>query len=740
MRFEHLNPLFNRRSFIIETVVVGTGLVLGTRLAGSRRGLAEAGGRPLPGPVPTDPNAFLRIAPDDTVTVIVKHIELGQGPFTGLATLVAEELDADWSQMRAEGAPANVELYRNLFWGMVQATGASTAIANSFVQMRTVGATARAMLVTAAARWWKVPARRITVDAGVVHYRDRRATFGELAAAAMEVRPPKRVRLKQPEEFKLIGRALPKLDTVAKSNGQAEYTIDVDRPDMLTVLVEHPERFGAKVRSFDASGAEEVPGFVAAKTIPEGVAVYARGYWPAKQARERLKIEWNEVGTETRSSAEVIAAYRAKVREPGRVAAKRGTPERVDRRGPTDRTFEAEYIYPFLAHAPMEPLDCALERTADGGVQAWFGSQRPTSDLSAMAQVLGIPPEKVNIDVLFAGGSFGRRTQLDTHLAREAAEVLKAAPEGHPVKLVWTREDDIRGGYYRPIYVHRVRATVGRQGEIKAWHHRVAGQSILAGTAYEAVAVKNGIDPMSVEGAELPYAVPNFGLELHTMKVGVPVLWWRSVGSTHNGFSVETFLDELLEAGEKDPVEGRLALLEKQPRHAGVLRAVAELADWGRKPPPGRAFGVAVHKSFGTYVAQIAEVGLDANRLPKVHRVWCAVDCGVAVNPNIIAAQMEGGIGYGLGAALYGEVEMVDGRIVQKNFDDYLPLRIEDMPEVEVVVVPSTEPPTGVGEPGVPVIAPAVANAYYRVTGDRVRRLPFIRTARAGKEGVAWRG
>ena len=740
MRFEFSTPHLNRRSFITKTAAAGTGLVLGTRLLGSHRVLAEVGGGPAPGPVPTDPNAFIRIAPDNTVTVIVKHIEFGQGPFTGLATLVAEELDADWSQMRAEGAPANAALYRNLFFGPAQGTGGSTAIANSFMQMRKVGATARAMLVSAAARKWKVAPRRIKVEKGVVRYRNRQATFGELAEAAMKLKAPKRVRLKKPRDFQLIGQELPKLDTVAKSTGQAKYTIDVDRPNMLTVVVKHPERFGAKVKSFDDSGVKDIPGFVAAQTIPEGVAVYAEGFWPAKQARERIKVEWDETDTESRSSADVIAEYQAKLKEPGPVAAKHGKPELVDQPVEGGKTLEADYVYPFVAHAPMEPLDCALEKTADGGVQAWFGSQLPSGDQYTIAQVLGLTPDKVKIDILFGGGSFGRRAQSNCHLAKEAAEILKRSPADRPVKLVWTREDDIRGGYYRPIYVHRVRATLDPKGNIQAWHQRIVGQSILTGSPFESLLVKNGIDGTSVEGAELPYSIPNYGLELHTTKVGVPVLWWRSVGSTHTGFSVETFLDEVLEAGGKDPIEGRLALLRNEPRHAGVLRAVAKLAEWGKKAPEGRAYGVALHKSFNTYVAQIAEVGLDAQRMPKVHRVWCAVDCGVPVNPNVITAQMEGGIGYGLGAALYNEVEMSDGRIVQKNFDDYQPFRIQDMPEVKVHVVKSAEPPTGVGEPGVPVIAPAVANAYYRLTGQRVRQLPFIKAVRKSTPGVAWRG
>jgi isoquinoline 1-oxidoreductase subunit beta len=716
------NVSLSRRMFVGGAT--GT-LLLATRLP--LTGHAFAQDAPA-ADVVTEPEAFLRIAPDDTVTVLVKHIEFGQGPNTGLATLVAEELDADWAQMRAVSAPANDALYKNLAFG-VQGTGGSSAISNSYEQMRRVGATARAMLVGVAARRWAVPETELVVERGVVKHvaTGRTARFGELAGAAMALTPPEDVTLKDPAEFRLIGTDLPKLDTADKTDGRARYTLDVYLPNILTVLVKRPPRFGAKALSFDATEAQQVQGFVMARIIPEGVAVYADGYWPAKIARDRLSVDWDESSAERRGSLEIIAEYQRSLDIPGAVAATRGDAASALAGDVRGRRLTADYVFPYLAHAPMEPLDCVISRRDDGSVEAWFGSQLPGPDQAAIADVLGMPRERVALSVLYAGGSFGRRAQQTSALAREAAAAFKAAPRGRPIKLVWSREDDIRGGYYRPIYVHRLEGAVSDDGAITAYRQRVVGQSILAGSMFAEILIRDGIDATSVEGArDLPYRIPNFRLELQSREVGVPVLWWRSVGSTHNAYSTETFIDELLEAAGKDPVDGRLELLADEPRHAGVLHAVAEIADWGRDPPAGRAYGVALHKSFDTYVAQIVELGLDRQGRPKAHKVWCAVDCGVAVNPNVVTAQMEGGIGFGLGAALYGEIALKDGRVLQSNFDDYRSLRIGEMPAVEVVIVASHEKPTGVGEPGVPLIAPAMSNAFYRLTGQRVRRLPFV--------------
>ena len=674
------------------------------------------------------PNAFVRIGTDDIVTVLIKHIEFGQGPFTGLSTLMAEELDADWSKVRAEHAPSDPKAYANLAFGM-QGTGGSTAIANSYEQMRKAGATARAMLIEAAAQAWRVPASEIATDRGVLRHArtGRTGRFGQFAQAAAQLPVPENVALKDPARFRLIGRegAVRKLDSPSKSNGTAKFTIDIREPDMLTVVVARPARFGGKVVSFEAGDALAVKGVVDVKEIPSGVAIYAEGMWPALKARELLRVTWDEASAEKRSSEQIVEEFRALSRTAGTVAGQHGDVDAALAR--EGRVIEAEYVFPYLAHAPMEPLDGFLRWDGDRAV-ARFGSQLQTGDHQTIAGVLGLKAEQVQVETMLAGGSFGRRAQSTMHLAAELAHVAKAIGPGRPVKLVWTREDDIRGGYYRPMFVHRMRGAL-RDGKIVAWASTAVGQSFLKGSPFEAM-MKDGVDPVMVEGArELPYDIPDFRCDVHIAEVGVPTLWWRSVGHTHTAYAVECFVDELLQAAGQDPVAGRLAMMgTRASRHAGVLRAVAALARWsGPGPFNDRARGVAVVESFGSYVAQIAEVSPGDGDGPRVHRVWCAVDCGVAVNPDVIRAQMEGGIGFGLGHALFAEVTLDDGRPVQANFDTYRSLRINEMPQVEVTIVRSSEKPTGVGEPGVPPIAPAIANAMARLGLPRPRRLPMLR-------------
>jgi isoquinoline 1-oxidoreductase beta subunit len=671
------------------------------------------------------PNAFVRVAADDSVTVLVKHIEFGQGPFTGLATLVAEEMDADWAQMRAEHAPADVKLYANLAFG-VQGTGGSTAMANSWEQMRKAGATARAMLVQAAAQAWAVPAASITIEKGVLkHASGKQGRFGEFAEAASKLQVPENAPLKDASAYRLIGKegAVKRLDSGDKARGKTQFTIDISAPNMLTVVVARPPRFGGTMASFDAAEALKIKGVVDVKPIGSGVAVYATGMWPALKGREALKVTWDESAAEKRGSRELITEYRALARTPGTVAGRHGDAEAV--LAGADRVVEAEYVFPYLAHAPMEPLDGYLEWDGQSAL-ARFGSQFQTTEHATIATVLGLPPEKVAIETMLAGGSFGRRAQVSQHLAAELAMCAKAIGPHRPVKLVWTREDDLAGGYYRPLFLHRMRGAV-KDGKITAWSNSIVGQSFFLGTPFEAMTVKDGVDATTVEGAaELPYEIADFRCEVHTPKVGVPTLWWRSVGHTHTAYAVEAFIDELLQAAGQDPVAGRLALMGKEPRLAGVLKAVAELAKWtGPDAGNGRARGVAAVESFGSFVAQIAEVSLGPDNEPKVHKVWCAVDCGVAVNPDIIRAQMEGGIGFGLGHALYGEITLDKGKPVQTNFDSYRSLRIHEMPAVEVTILASTEKPTGVGEPGVPPIGPAVANALARLGQGRPRALPM---------------
>jgi isoquinoline 1-oxidoreductase beta subunit len=708
-----------------RTVLKGTaGLVIGLYLPGGTAKAQSGAASKI-----FTPNAFIRVGSDNIVTVLIKHIEFGQGPWTGLATLVAEELDADWSQMRAEHAPANAALYNNLSFGPMQGTGGSSAIANSYEQMRKAGATARAMLVAAAAETWKVPASEITVERGVLRHAasGRQGPFGQFADAAARLTAPADAPLKDPSSFRLIGRegAVRKLDVPNKTNGKAQFTIDIHEPGMLTAVVARPPRFGGKVATLDAVAARAVKGVVDVRQISGGVVVYANGTWPALKGRDKLKVTWDENVAEKRGSEQIIKEYRALAGKAGTVAASQGDADAALAKA--DHVIEAEYVFPYLAHAPMEPLDGFLHW--DGyRVRARYGSQIQTLDQVQIAAVFGIKPEQVEIETMLAGGSFGRRIDLGKDLVLELAEAAKAIGPNRPVKLVWTREDDIRGGFYRPIFLHRLRGAI-RDGRIIVWSNTIVGQSFAIGTAFEGFVVQEGIDSTMVEGAkEIPYAIADFRCDLHIVKVGVPTTSLRSVASTHTGYAVECFVDELLQAAGQDPVAGRLAAMGGDPRYSGVLRAVADLAKWsGPGPANGRARGVAIAKAFGTYVAQIAEVSPGDGDGPRVHKIWCAVDCGVAVNPDVIRAQIEGGIGFGLGLVLFGEIALDEGRPVQGNFDNYRSLRINEMPEVEVTIVPSAEKPTGIGELGVPTIGPAVANAMARLGLGRPRRLPMVR-------------
>lgn len=675
------------------------------------------------------PNAFVRIDSSGIVTVTVKHLEMGQGTFTGLPTLVAEELDADWAQMRVEAAPADAKRYNNLFWGDAQGTGGSSSLPNSYEQLRQAGAAARAMLVGAAAERWNVKPGEITVSKGIVEHRKskRKARFGELAAAASTQLVPQNPKLKDPRDFVYIGKAAPtRTDARAKSNGAAIFTQDVKLPGMLTAVVLHPPRFGAKLKSFDAARAKAIKGVegVVPFSTPatSGVAVLARDYWTAKKGRDALSAEWDESGAFRLGSTELMAEYKRLAVTPGAVARKDGDPERA-LRGAT-RSLEAGFEFPYLAHAAMEPMNCVVSLGA-GTCEVWTGEQFQTVDQMQVAGLLDLKPEQVKLNMLFAGGSFGRRANPKSDFLLEAAAIARAIHGAAPVKLVWGREDDMRAGFYRPLYYHALEAGLDAQGAVTAWRHTIVGQSILSGTPFEPMMVKNGIDATSVEGASnLPYDIPNLAVELHSPKVGVPVQWWRSVGSTHTAYATEVFIDELARAAGKDPVQFRLALLGKHPRHRGVLELAAKQAGWGKPLAKDRARGVAVHESFGTYVAQVVEVSRRKDGI-KVERVVCAVDCGVAVNPQIVAMQMESGIGYGLSAALSGAITLKEGLVEQSNFHDYPVLRMNQAPRIEVHIVPSKEKPSGVGEPATPVIAPALANALLALDGKPMRALPL---------------
>jgi len=710
----------SRRAFI---TLAGSGLILALAPIPypGPAGLASAAGTPR-----FAPNPFLVVAPDDTVTVIVKHLDKGQGVATGLATLVAEELDARWDQVRTEFAPADASRYNNLHWGPMQGTGGSTAIANSYEQYRMAGAAARQMLVAAAAATWGVPPAEVTLKEGrLAHGSGKSATLGEMASTAATHAVPAKPRLKDAKDFVHIGRSFPRVDSVPKTEGHPIYTLDVQQEGMLVATLLRPPRFGGKPKSVDASAAKSIPGVVDVVTIPQGVAVLAGTTWPAIRGRDALKVEWDESGAEKRGTKELMAELAALLDQPGASARNDGDAEKV--LADAAKVVSADFEFPYLAHGPMEPLDVVIH-VGQGKARLWLGSQIQTMDQAVGAAVLGLRPEDVEVNTLWAGGSFGRRATFGSPFVAEAAEIAKAYGKSVPIKVVWTREDDIKSGYYRPAYKHRIKVGLDSKGKIIAWHHRIAGQSIMTGTPMAAQMVKNGVDKSSVEGADtLPYAIPNLKVELATQQAGVPVLWWRSVGSSHTAHATEHMLDIVARETGQDPVRLRLSLLAKHPRHARVLERAAQLAGWDKPPAEGLARGAAVHESFNSFVAEVAEVRLDGRGGFKVVRVICAVDCGIAVNPNNIAAQMEGGIGYGLGHALRDAITLDGGLVEQSNFHDYEPLRISDMPHVEVHIMPSAEAPTGVGEPGVPPIAPAVANALLAATGVRTLTLPFTR-------------
>lgn len=674
-----------------------------------------------PAPMHSD---FVQVTSDNRIAVIVKHLEAGQGPATGLATLVAEEMDADWEQIDIVFAPADNSRYANLLFG-IQGTGGSTAMANSFAQYRKAGATARAQLVAAAAAAWNTTAENVQVEKGLLSAGGKRATFGEMAEAAAAIAPPLEVTLKQPPQFTQIGKVSHKRkDITGKLNGSAKYAMDIRPQNVLYVVVLRSPKFGGMLKSFDDSAAASVRNYVGAREIAAGVAVYGNTLWAAMKARRLINAEWDFSQAEQRSSEQMFADYQAALKQPGLVATNTG--DAAGALAAAEKTVQAEFVFPFLAHAPMEPLNCVIQREGNR-VTLWDGCQMPGMVQGALAGIFQISPENVNIVSLYAGGTFGRRATITVDYQTEAAQALLASAQPQrPHKLVWTREDDIRGGYYRPMYVHRARAGLDADGNIVGWQHALAGKSLLIGTPFESFAVKDGVDSSSVKGiANLAYQVPNLHVDIRNMQSPVPVLWWRSVEHTHTGFAGEVMMDMLAEAAGADAVEFRLRHLQDKPRHAGVLRAAAKAAGWDSAPPAGHYRGVAVHESFNSYVAQVVEISMPGGAV-KVEKVTCAVDCGIAVNPDVVRAQMESGIGYALGAVMRNEITFAaGGEVRQKNFPDYEPLRMKDMPAVETVIVSSGEAPTGVGEPGVPPLAPALSGAIYAATGKRVTRLPF---------------
>jgi len=704
----------NRRDFIKMISTAGTGLLLGVYLPPLARVFAETTAK---SGEPFVPNAWIRITPDNVVTILVDKAEMGQGVETALPMLVAEELEVDLAKIRTEFAPAGPP-YQNPMMGQ-QGTGGSSSVHTSFDPLRRAGATAREMLIAAAAQQWGVDAKFCHARDGFVidEHSHKKLNYGELVETAAKMPVPKNVALKQAKDWELLGQPAHRVDTPLKVDGSAVFGIDVKMPDMLVAVVARCPVFGGKVKSFDATAAKKMPGVKDVLQISSGVAVVADGFWNARKGRDALTIEWDEGANAKLSSAGITEKLKALAEKPGADARKEGDAAKaLD--GATKK-IEAVYEVPYLAHATMEPMNCTAHVRKDG-CDVWVGTQGQTLAQRTAAGITGLPPEAVKIHTTYLGGGFGRRFAAD--FVADAVETSKAL--GVPVKVIWTREDDMQHDLYRPATYNRLAAVLDKDGAPVAWSHRIVGPSIMMGVFPSAV--RDGIDPTGVEGAaNLPYDIPNIHVEYTIADLGVPVWFWRSVGNSQNSFITESFVDEVAVAAGKDPFEFRRGLLAKSPRHKAVLELAATKAGWGQPLPKAHARGIAVVESFDSFVAEVAEVSLDEDGGVKVNRVVCAVDCGTVVNPDTVVAQMESGIVFGLTAALKGEITIQNGRVQQGSFDNYPLLTMAETPTIEVYIVPSHETCGGIGEPGTPPIAPAVCNAVFALTGKRVRKLPI---------------
>jgi isoquinoline 1-oxidoreductase beta subunit len=719
--------LLSRRSFLRVSAVAGGGILVSLYLdfpASAQEGNPARPAKNYP------PDAFVQIKPDGKIVITVNRLEFGQGVQTSLPMILADEMDADWSQVIAELAPA-ADVYKDPLFGM-QMVGGSGSIAHSFQQYRELGAKTRAMLVAAAAERWKVTPEQCRTAKSVVYGpANQSATYSELATAAARIPVPSKVVLKNASDFQLIGKRVKRLDSRAKCDGSQKFGLDLDLPGMKIAVVAHPPVFGGRVKSVNDSEARALEGvrdvFEIALAKGSGVAVVADRFWTAKQARDLLKIDWDLSAVEQPDSAQLRSRYKELAATKGNVAVNRGDEAAIDRI-PAANRIVAEYEFPFLAHTPMEPLNATVRFDGDRA-EAWVPSQFQTMDQVAIGQVLGLKPEQVTFHTEYAGGGFGRRAVIDSHVPCEAAVIAKRL-RGTPIKLIWTREDDVRGGYYRPLHAHRVEIGVGPDGLPAAWRHVIVGQSLVAGTPFAAMMIRNGVDATTVEGvADTSYVIPNFLVTAHNPTINVPVLWWRSVGHTHSGFVMETLIDELASKAKVDPIVYRRKLLKPD---AKKTLAALDLMDekssaWRNRLPKGHAVGIACHEAFGTSVACAVDVSIENNR-PKVHRATVGVHCGLAVNPLSVESQFQAGLGFGMSQLVEkGAITLKEGRVEQRNFDGYAPPYIVDAPvSVDVHIVPSSDAPTGCGEPPVPVASPAVVNALARLTGKRYRSLPLV--------------
>ena len=726
----------SRRAFVKAGAAAGGGLFLSFNLPAPVRRAVAAGTAPA---TTFAPNAFIRIDRDGGVTLIMHKVEMGQGTYTSMPMLLAEELEVDLAQVRLEHAPANDALYAEPLFG-VQETGGSTSVRGNWEPLRRAGATARTMLVAAAARTWRVDPSSCNAAQGEVIHRasGRRISYGALVDAAALLAVPHNVALKDPKDFKLIGTPAKRLDSPNKVNGVAQFGIDVKVPGMKVATVAACPVFGGKLASVDDAKAKTIKGVHQVVRLDDAVAVVAEHMWAAKQGLAALTIQWNEGPNAKLSTADIVQQLAVASATPGVVARNDGDVAKA--MANAAQKVEAVYELPFLAHATLEPANCTVHIRPDGGgCDIWVGTQVPTFAQTAAAKLTGLSKNKVQVHNHLLGGGFGRRLEVDFII--QAVQIAKQV--AGPVKVVWTREEDIQHDMYRPYYYDRLAAGLDARGRPIAWTHRVAGSSIMARVvsqlfpktlrvmraagARQLIAMIKGLDVDAVEGAaDPPYALPNIRVEyVRQEPPGIPTAFWRGVGPTHNIFVVEGFIDELAAAAKQDPFEYRRALLDRSPRAKAVLELAAERAGWGQPLPTGRGRGIALLHAFGeTYIAQVAEVSVSKAGDVRVHRVVCAVDCGTIVNPDTVRAQMEGGIVFGITAVLFGEITIKDGRVEQRNFNDYRMLRINEAPVVEVHLVKSTEAPGGIGEPGTSTVMPAVTNAIFAATGRRVRKLP----------------
>lgn len=705
---------FSRRQFIVSGALATGGLMIGFTVSPKSQRHGSAGTPAFA------PNAFLRIGTDDSITVVLSHCEMGQGIWTSLCMLIAEELDANWKSIHAEHAPAAVVYFHTLYG--TQRTGGSSSLLSEFDRYRKAGAIARYLLVQAAADRFHVDSKECRTEDGYVISGDKKIRYGELVAAAAALPIPADVPLKDPASWKIIGKNVKRLDTPAKINGTAIFGMDVQFPGLLTVLIDRQPAVNATIKTYDASAPMRVPGVRQVVSIPGGIAVLADDLWAAKKGRDALKVQWDLGAVSGINSDALLAELKQRADKGGLPATHSGDPDGALRRAA--RIVAAEYYQPFLAHAPMEPLNCTVKLSADK-CEIWTGTQTQTDDQRAAAEITGLPIEKVFINTVFLGGSFGRRNITRSDFVREAVEVAKAS--GKFIKTVWTREDDIQGGMYRPAFLHRFKVGLDANGVPIAWKQISVGQSVMTGGPFEQVAVINGVDMFSIEGMQTAAHVKGIKdqhIALNTPEWPILVDNWRAVGLSHTVFAMESLSDELALAAQKDQVAYRRILYKDEPRLVNVLNLAAEKSGWGQKLPAGRGKGVAVFKAVSSYVAIVAEVSVTKEGSVKVHKVTCAVDAGIVVHPDGVVAQMESSVAFGLSTALYSEITFKEGKVQQHNFYDYKMLRMDEMPQVDTFIVPSSEKPGGIGEAAVSQVMPALTNAIFAATGKRIRHLP----------------